>query len=1175
MRPPANTSPAQIYQSEAELQELLAAISDVILVLDRCGRYVKITPTNTTLLSRSAPEMLGKTLHEVLPQAQADQFHSYIRRVLETRHPVHAEYSLRIGERDVWFAVAIAPLGDDAVVWVARDVTDRKQAAERQRASEERFRALVEHSSEVITLLGADGSVLYSSQSAVPVLGYGPTENLGRSAFELIHPDDRPHALELFGELIQRPGHLVRAELRARHKDGTWRHLEAVGVNRFDDPAIAAIVVNYRDITEHRRTEQDLRETLSLLNATLESTADGILVVDLLGRIVSFNRKFAELWRIPDSVLASKDDAQALAWVLDQLTDPHEFLAKVRELYERPDASSFDVLTFKDGRIFERSSLPQRIGGQSAGRVWSFRDVTEYKRAEQALRRKEQEYRQLVESVQAIFWRADAQTFQFLFVSREAEAILGYPLERWTTDPTFWADHLHPEDRAWAVDFCARETNARRSHELEYRMIAVDGRVVWLNDVVHVVVENDRPTELFGFMVDVSAAKRAEQIQLATYRISEAAHAARNLQELFQAIHEIVDGLMPAKNFYIALYDAATELLSFPYFVDEYDVEFAPKKLGKGLTEHVLRTGQPLLATPEVHQELERRGEAELIGAPSIDWLGVPLKIGNRTIGVLVAQTYTPGVRYGETEKNILQFVSTQVAMAIERKRTEEQLQDSERRYRLLFQSNPEAMWVYEFETLRILAVNEAAIDRYGYSEGEFLSMSIRDIQPASELEKLEQMMKSQAGIGSYAGLRHRKKDGTLIDVEIEARPIEFAGRQARLVLARDVTAQRQLEAQLRQAQKMEAVGQLAGGIAHDFNNLLTAILGSTQLLMHDLAPGDQRREDAEEIKKAAMRAADLTRQLLAFSRRQVLAPKVLDLNAVVANMDKMLQRLIGEDIELVTSLDPTVGRVSADPGQLEQVLLNLAVNARDAMPKGGRLTIETSNMALDKNQAGRHHRLPPGAYVLFAVSNTGVGMDEATQAHLFEPFFTTKEIGKGTGLGLATVYGIVKQSGGYIWVYSEPGHGTTFKIYLPRITGTADTVVPAPESQQLRRGTETVLLVEDAAPVRALARRSLEAYGYAVLDAADGFAAFELSARHPGGIDILVTDVVMPGMSGRELAERLAPRRPRMKVLYTSGYTDDAMVRQGVLRSGVAFLQKPFVPETLARKVRDVLDGT
>jgi PAS domain S-box-containing protein len=542
---------------------------------------------------------------------------------------------------------------------------------------------------------------------------------------------------------------------------------------------------------------------------------------------------------------------------------------------------------------------------------------------------------------------------------------------------------------------------------------------------------------------------------------------------------------------------------------------------------------------------------------------------------VLVAQTYTPGVRYGEKEKHILQFVSTQVAMAIERKRTEEQLHESERKYRLLFETNPEPMFVYDFETLQILAVNEAAIARYGYSEHEFLELTLRDIRSPEDQARLEDELSRRPPEGAVrVGVRHRTRDGKQFEVDLVARPLEFTGRRARLVLARDVTAQRHLEEQLRQSQKMEAVGQLAGGIAHDFNNLLTAILGSTQLLLHSTPPDDARREDIEEIRNAGLRAAELTRQLLAFSRRQVLAPKVLELNAVVVNMEKMLRRLLGEDVELATSLDHGTGAVSADPGQLEQVLLNLAVNARDAMPGGGRLDLATSRFTLDQEHIERRHRMAAGDYACLAVTDTGVGMDEATQAHLFEPFFTTKEVGKGTGLGLATVYGIVKQSGGYIWVYSEAGRGTTVKVYLPRVPGVAEAPA-APVVAAVRGGDETVLLVEDAAPVRVLARRSLEGRGYRVLDASDGPAALELSARHEGRIDVLVTDVVMPGMSGRELAERLAPERPSMKVLYTSGYTDDTMVRQGVLTAGVAFLQKPFVPDTLARKVREVLDGS
>jgi len=368
--------------------------------------------------------------------------------------------------------------------------------------------------------------------------------------------------------------------------------------------------------------------------------------------------------------------------------------------------------------------------------------------------------------------------------------------------------------------------------------------------------------------------------------------------------------------------------------------------------------------------------------------------------------------------------------------------------------------------------------------------------------------------------------------------------------------ALRRSEEQLRQAQKMEAIGRLAGGIAHDFNNLLTVITSYSDLVLEDLAPDDPKRDDVDQIRKAAEGAAALTRQLLAFSRQQVLEPKVLDLTAIVAGTEKLLRRLIGADIHLTTSLAPNLGSVKADPGQLEQIIINLAVNARDAMPAGGRLTIAAADK--DMNEV---------RYVMLAVSDTGTGMDEQTKARIFEPFFTTKESGKGTGLGLATVYGIVKQAGGFIWVDSEPGRGTSFQVYLPRVDEPVPPVAVRPAMAEPRRGTETVLVVEDAPSVRLVTRQVLERYGYAVLEAPNGDTALRLAAKHHGPIHLLLTDLIMPGLSGRQLAGQLAALRPEMKVLYVSGYPD-------TVESGVTYLQKPFVPETLARRVRDVLDA-
>ena len=427
--------------------------------------------------------------------------------------------------------------------------------------------------------------------------------------------------------------------------------------------------------------------------------------------------------------------------------------------------------------------------------------------------------------------------------------------------------------------------------------------------------------------------------------------------------------------------------------------------------------------------------------------------------------------------------------------------------------------------------------------------------------------------VGEEAAIEALKKGAT--DYVLKPRPARLVSAVKRALQEGKERAERkQLEQQLRQAQKMEAIGQLTGGIAHDFNNMLTVIIGYSELMLQKLKADDSLRSDIEQIKEAGERASSLTRQLLAFSRKQVLQPKVFDLNAVLTNMDRMLQRLIGEDIHLVTVPAPGLGRVRADPGQIEQVIMNLAVNARDAMPHGGKLTIETANVELDNAYAREHVSVRPGSYVMLAVSDTGCGMDAATQAQIFEPFFTTKEVGKGTGLGLSTVFGIVKQSEGYVWVYSEVGRGTTFKIYLPRVEAAVETVEPSGETARPARGSETILLVEDDHAVRTLIRSTLQAHGYTVLEASQGKEALLLSGQHKGLIHMMVTDTVMPGMSGRELAERLKPLRPNMKALFMSGYTDKAIVHHGELDPDTAFLQKPFTPDALARKVREVLDS-
>ena len=683
------------------------------------------------------------------------------------------------------------------------------------------------------------------------------------------------------------------------------------------------------------------------------------------------------------------------------------------------------------------------------------------------------------------------------------------------------------------------------------------------------------------------AQARAYQLQAATYRIAQVAMNAPGLDELLPTVHQIVGELMPAKNFYIALYDAAADLITFPYFIDEIDAAPAPRAPGAGLTEHVLRTGRALLSKPESESELAALGVLQSIGAPSVDWLGVPLKQGDRTIGVLAVQTYTAGVRYEEHHKEMLQFVSTQVAAAIERTRAEQALRASEARLKAVLHSALDAHVAMD-DTGRVASWNQQAESMFGWAEREVLGQRLADIiVPHAHREAhaagLRRFLATGEGpiLGQRIELTALRRDGAEFPVELAVAPVRVGTSWLFSAFVRDITARREAEealrvseVQLRQAQKMEAIGRLAGGVAHDFNNVLTAIFGYVDILREEIPPGSAAQQDLAEVRKASERAASLTKQLLAFSRQQVLEPVVLKPNALVEDFEKMLRRLIGEDVELRLSLAEGAGNVRADPGQLQQVLMNLVVNARDAMPTGGKLIIETANAELSEQYAELHQPVVPGGYVMLAVSDTGSGMTPEIRGRIFEPFFTTKDKGKGTGLGLSTVYGIVKQSGGYVWVYSEVGRGTSFKIYLPRVDAPAEEL-QLPRTPDSVVGTETILLAEDDPMLRPLAKGLLEKLGYTVIYAENAATALEAAANHAGPIQLLVADVVMPGASGRELARQLAKTRPQTKVLYVSGYTDDAIVHHGMLEPGLNFLQKPFTPAALARKVREVLDGT
>jgi len=676
-------------------------------------------------------------------------------------------------------------------------------------------------------------------------------------------------------------------EHRITRKDGVIRWVENTPVlHRNQSGTLISYDGLIRDITERKNAEDTMLNTLSLLNATLQSTADGILVVDSVGKIEAFNRKFVQMWRIPESIINSRDDDKAIMFVLDQLKDPGGFLSKVRELYSQPDAESYDVLEFKDGRVFERYSQPQKIGGNVVGRVWSFRDVTDQKRAEDSLRESEQKYRSLFEESKDV-----------VYISTPAGKFL---------------------------------------------------------DI------NNAGVELFGY------SSKEELLQI----------------DIPRDLYVSPDDRMHFQN-----------LLLKQGYVKDYEVVFKKKE-----GEHVT---------------------------------------------VLLTATAVPD------------------------------------------------------ET------------------GE---------------------------IAAYRGIM------------------------------KDITERKRLEEQLLQAQKMEAIGQLAGGIAHDFNNILTAIIGFGNLLKMETEKDDPLRSYITQILDSAARAANLTQALLAFSRKQIISPRPVNLNEIIRGIDRLLSRLIGEDVELSTLLTDKDLIIMADSGQIDQVLMNLATNSRDAMPEGGRLIIRTELTEFDSEFVKAHGFGQPGHYALITVEDTGHGMDEKTRERIFEPFFTTKDVGKGTGLGLAMAYGIIKQHNGYFTVYSELNEGTIFKIYLPliksKVTYTALTRVPTPLG-----GKETILVAEDNDQVRELIRKVLSGYGYEVLEAVDGEDAIRIFKKNRDSIQLLILDVIMPKKNGKEVYKQIKKERPDMEAIFTSGYTADIVHNKGILEKGLNFILKPLSPEELLRKVRKVLD--
>jgi PAS domain S-box-containing protein len=1285
-----------------------------------------------------------------------------------------------------WDGGALETLRDVAAAAVCqlelhREAARRREAEAAVRASEERFRALMDNAPDVVDIVEADGTVRYVSPSVARVLGWTPEEIQGRNSLELLDPEQVPEVAASLAQVVATPGRGPVVTLRMRHRDGSWRVLRAQSTNLLHNPAVRGIVVNAHDVTEQVREEEALRiseERYRLLVEVVENYS--IVGLDPRGRVTSWNagaerilgyraaevagrsaagfyppeesdaleadlraaadagRVEREGWRVRADgsrfrahvvLTALRDASGTLVGFTDvtrDVTAQHHAEEALRRSEARLSgiiASAMDAIVSVDARqrvvlfnpaaerIFGHPAkrvlgqplamlLPERIAGAGPGggtgpahvsvarradgalfpveatvaegeaageriftvivrdstervqqeeelarlvaqelearervtriiesiadgffavdrhwrftyvnghaeQLWGrtrrtllgrvmweefpelrdsdfgrayaeamrtgrdarlesvgegtsrwyearaypsadglsvyFSDVTELRRAQEALRRGEERLRLSLEAGGMGTWEMDLQT-RAVVADERNRTLFGLEPEALDGTGIPFRDRIHPDDQA-RVDAAWEGSIADGSpFSIEFRVLHPDGSVRWLAGHGRPQVEDGRVARVSGVNQDITERRLVEE-------------GLRTSQE------------------WLALVVESTHDALWDWRIDTGRIYHSPRfarMLGYGPDDVPPDAAAwEALVHPDDRAAVQARRRAHFAErTPNVE---TEYRLRQADGGWKWVMDRGKVVEWA-ADGSPLRMVGA-VTDVDERKRMEAALVASERDYRELFDNAHDAVLILDPEGERVLAANARACEAYGVPHDQLLGRSMLEFStdPEAGLHHVRRTLRG-GRVHEFESVQ-RRADGGPLFVEVRASPVVYGGRRAILSVNRDISERRQLEEQLRQAQKMEAVGRLAGGIAHDFNNVLMAISGHNKLLLRQTPPDAPGWWSLDEIRKGAERAAALTRQLLAFSRQQVLQPRVLDLNAVVTGMEGMLGRLIGEDVELVTVLDEDLGTVLADHGQLEQVLMNLAVNARDAMPDGGVLRIGTWNAELTADDAQRYAYVVPGPYVVVEVRDTGHGMTDETMAHLFEPFFTTKEPGKGTGLGLAMVYGIVKQSGGYIWVDSRLGMGAGFSIYLPRTDQPEEPApAPAPAPAPLG-GAETVLLVEDDAAIRALLRTTLASAGYTVLEAGDGEEALAVAAAHGGALDLLVTDVVMPRMRGVELARRLGEAHPRMAVLYMSGYAE-TFHQSGPEEPGGTFMQKPFSPDVLLERMRELLDA-
>lgn len=1034
---------------------------------------------------------------------------------------------------------------------------------------ERRYRALVENSNDIIYCHDLEGNYTFINEAGQNLTGYSYAEAIKLNAVQVVAPEYQDLIFEMIKNKVANHGRSFY-EIEIITKDGLRLPLEVSTHLIYDGVKPVGVQGIARDITLRRQREAVLVESEQKYRQLVNEATDIIYRTDLSGHFTFINPVAGKAMERPDTELLGmhfleliREDyrSRAAEFYGRQVTD------KIRNTYYE-----FPAITGTGKEVWIGQNVQLLLKqGKPAELQAVARNITDLKRIEIRLKESETRYRSLFNVSPNPIWVYDRESLDIIAVNKAV--IHTYDFSQQELLSMKISDVLNAADLELLNNALAGDPRSHHTLIGTRKILRKNRPPLDVELTFYAVTLGGRMTVIV-IATDVTERLRAEAERQVMLDVIQSVSLTEDLDALLKFIHASLKKVLYAENCFVALYNFETGLFDKPFFVDTSSSARPASEMKRSCTAYVFRMGEPSLITPDNFQSLIEQGEIQLVGENSKSWLGVPLKTSAKTIGVLAVQHYEDPDAYDQRDVQFLSSVGGQIAMAIERKRSEEMLRVSEERFSKAFNFTPLSMSLVSISDLRIIDVNNSFLSLGGYDRSQVIGRNAMDLQLWGDRETTANFIDKLKTQHSIKGLETQValENGSVRVCLTSAETINLHGEQCVLSVTTDITEHRALEEQLRQSQRMEAIGQLAGGVAHDFNNVLTAITGYSELSLRRLGINHPVSKNIEQIQKAGSRAAGLTRQLLAFSRRQLLQAKIFDLNVLVSEMNQMLERLIGEDIQLNTVLKPGSAKVKADPGQIEQILLNLIVNARDAMEKGGDLTIETDVVELDEHYADKRVSIVPGQYVLLAVSDTGVGMDQATQQRIFEPFFTTKEVGKGTGLGLSTVYGIVKQSNGYIWVYSETGKGTTFKVYLPSVD-TNEVEEMETTKIEIPRGDETILVVEDEEQLRALVKMILEESGYKVREATNGVEGLRLCNESSEHIDLMITDVVMPFMSGREMAEQVVNVRPQIKILYMSGYTDDSVVRHGVLEDHVFFLQKPFTPTALATKVRDVLN--